>query len=364
MRPSTPVQVRDAMGLDGRYAKEVDLGTASTKNTGDFEAAGSSQQAYEEFAVAVNPIAFHKADGSQSAWTAPTSNTLETASDITVVVGTALVTIAEGTAVTLPALSNGTDYTIYANADGTLEAVDADSAAPASSRTAGGFHSFANGGIASRSLWDLNWRPSSPSPRAMVHDPKCGIWADIYLMDTQYGVNGYSRNGAQIADDDSHPVIPDAYGGNGSSVYGSMSWWVAVDLASAAGKRLPFYTEFTSIAYGVVERQAVGTDPVTTKHQAGHRSAIGCEQITGVLYQWGADINGTSATGSVSWNDWAEGRGDIFTHSIRAPRFGANWNDGPYSGSRASHWGYRPENSYSNIGARGVCAHLNLQAER
>jgi hypothetical protein len=277
-------------------------------------------------------------------------------------VGTALVTIAAGTAVTLPALFNGTDYTIYANADGTLEAVDADSAAPASSRTAGGFHSFANGGIASRSLWDPSWRPSSPSPRAMVHDPKCGIWADIYLMDTQYGVNGYSRNGAQIADDGSRPVIPDAYDGNGSSVYGSMSWWVAVDLASAAGKRLPFYTEFTSIAYGVVERQAVGTDPVTTKHQAGHRSAIGCEQITGVLYQWGADINGTSATGSASWSDRAEGRGDIYTNSIRAPLFGANWSDGSFSGSRASKWNFQPEISIGGLSARGVCAHLNLQA--
>ncbi|MEX2474016.1 hypothetical protein, partial [Marinobacter sp.] len=189
-------------------------------------------------------------------------------------------------------------------------------------------------------------------------------WGDIYLMDTQYGVNGYSRNGATIADDGDRPVIPSIYGGNGSTTYGSMSWWVAVDLATAAGKRLPFYQEFTAMAYGVVERQAVGTDPGTTQHQAGHRSACGCEQITGVMYQWGADINGTSATGSASWQDIAEGRGDVYTDSIRSPRFGAHWNGGSYSGSRASNWSAAPDGSGSIISARGVSDHLNLQAER
>jgi len=343
--------------VDGE-GSELDADTLDGKQLAQLE------QDYRGFAVAVTPTAFAKADGSLPAWNAPSSTTLEVASDLALVVGSSLVEIAAGTSVTLPALGNGTDYTVYAHGDGTLEAVDADSAAPAGARAAGGFHSFANGGIASRSLWDLNWLPSAPSPRAMVHDPKCGIWADIYLMDTQYGLNGYSRNGAQIADANSVPVIPDAYGGDGSSTYANLSWWVAVDLATAAGKRLPFYQEFASIAYGVVERQAVGTDPGTTQHQAGHRSDIGCEQITGVMWQWGADINGTSATGSATWNDWADGRGDIYTHSIRSPLFGASWDGGSHAGSRASFWYFRPDGSSSTLGARGVCDHLNLQAER
>ncbi|WP_446718530.1 phage major tropism determinant [Halomonas sp. S2151] len=314
--------------------------------------------------MAVAPNSFVKSNGSIPAWRAPTGSTLEAASDLSVVVGSDIVQITAGTTVALPALTAGTDYTIYADNAGSLHATDADSAAPAGERVVGGFHSFANGGISSRSLWDLNWRPSAPSPRAMVHDPKCGIWADIYLMDTQYGVNGYSRNGAQIVDANSAPVIPDAYGGDGSSTYANLNWWVAVDLATAAGKRLPLYQEFASIAYGVVERQAVGTDPGTTQHQAGHRSDIGCEQITGVMWQWGADINGTSATGSATWNDWADGRGDIYTHSIRSPRFGAHWINGSLAGSRASDWSGQPDISNSSIGARGVCDHLNLQADR
>jgi hypothetical protein len=310
-------------------------------------------------AVAVTPSGFTKSDSSQPAWVAPTSTTLETASDLVIIVASTIINVDASTAIVLPTLSNGTDYTIYALADGSLEAVDADDLAPADSRAVGGFHVFLTGEIAERSLWDLSWRPVAPSPRAMVHDPKCGIWADIYLMDTEYGLNGYSRNSAQIAVDGSEPVIPDAYGGNGSNVYGSMSWWVAVDIASAAGKRLPFYNEFTSIAYGVVERQSVGTYPATTQHQAGHRSAIGCEQVTGAMYQWGADISATTAT---TWQDIAEGRGNIFADNIKSVRLGGNAVSTSNSGSRASLWNASPDTSGISDTARGVCSHLNLQA--
>ncbi|WP_280568267.1 hypothetical protein [Chromohalobacter sp. 296-RDG] len=340
-------------------------GSGLSADTLDGKHLAQLEQDYRDFSVAVTPTAFTKSDGSRAAWTAPTVSTLVTTSSLSLVVGPSLVTIAGGTDVALPALSPGTDYTIYAHADGTLEAVDADSAAPSDTRAVGGFHASAGAGdIVTASLWDLNWRPDAHSPRGMVRDPKSGIWADIYLMDTQYGVNGYSRNGAQIADDNDRPVTPDEYGGNGSDTYGSMSWWVAVDLAMAAGKRLPFYQEFTALAYGVVERQAVGSDPGTTQHQAGHRSACGCEQITGTLWQWGADINGTSATGSSSWKELTEGRGDIYTNSIRSPRFGAGWNGGSLAGSRASDWNNRPDYSGGRISARGVCDHMNLQAER
>ncbi|MGM0783904.1 MAG: hypothetical protein ACQEUM_07315 [Pseudomonadota bacterium] len=311
--------------------------------------------------VAITATAFIKADGARPAWTAPTASTLETASDLALVVGSTIVEIAAGTAVTLPALSAGTDYTIYASDAGALQAVDADSAAPAGERVVGGFHVSAGGtAIVDSSLWDLNWRPAS-DPRAMVLSLDGRVWADIYLMDVDYGLNGYSRNGAQIADDNDRPIIPDAYGGNGTDTYGSMSWWVALDLATAAGKRLPLYDEFTAFAYGVVERQAVGTDPGTTQHQSGHRSACGVEQVTGVMQQWGS---GASATAGSSWNNIAEGRGDVYASNLKAPLFGANWVNGSSAGSRASRWSYAPDDSDSYSGARAVSDHLNLQAER
>ncbi|MEX0801701.1 MAG: hypothetical protein WD379_10845, partial [Dehalococcoidia bacterium] len=334
---------------------------------GAHEAASDPHEQYlnEARYVAMVPTLFVKADGSQPAWAAPTTTTLETASDLALVVGSTIVQIAAGTAVTLPALAAGTDYTIYAATDGSLQAVDADSAAPADERAVGGFHASAGASeIVETSLWDLNWRPSAHSPRGMVHDPKSGLWADIYLVDVDYALNGYSRNGQTIADDGSQPKIPTEYGGDGTATYATASWWSFNDILSAAGKRYPFYQEFTALAYGVVERQAVGSDPVTTQHEAGHRSACGVEQATGVMWQWGADINGTTATGTVAWNDWADGRGDIYTHSIRSALFGGLWANGSNAGSRASHWNSQPDSSGSHIGARGVCGHVNLQAER
>lgn len=334
-----------------------EAGSAAFADTGDFDPAGR--------AVAVTPTAFAKADGSRPGWTAPTGTTLEAASNLALVVGSTLVEIAAGTAITLPALAAGIDYTIYAAADGTLQAVDADAAAPIDTRKVGGFHVSAGGtAIVASSLWDLNWRPSAPNPRGMVLSLDGRIWADIYLADVDYALNGYSRNGQQIADDLSLPKIPAEYGGDGIAAYASASWWSFNDILSSAGKRFPHYQEFTALAYGVVERQAVGADPGTTQHQAGHRSACGVEQVTGVMWQWGADITGTSATGAAAWNDWADGRGDIYTHSIRSPLFGAHWSVGTRAGSRASAWNNQPDLSGGGVGARGVCDHLNLQAER
>ena len=311
--------------------------------------------------AAVTATAFVKGDGSQPAWTAPTGTTLETSSVIATVVGSTIVEIASGTAVTLPALAAGTDYTLYASDAGALQAVDADSAAPAGERKVGGFHASAGASeIVTNSLWDLNWRPKA-SPRAMVLVPGGSVWGDIYLTDVGYTNFGYSRNGQTIADGDNRPILPATVGGDGTAVCPSASWWQFLDIFMAAGKRYAIYEELVSLAYGVVERQAVGTDPGTTQHQAGHRSACGAEQITGVMFQW---FSGASATGGSGWVSIAEDRGDVYASNLKAPRFGASWNDGSIAGSRASNWSSPPDNSASNIGARALSDHLNLQAER
>ena len=311
--------------------------------------------------VAVTATAFMKADGSQPAWTAPTTSTLETASTLAIVVGSTVVEIASGTAVTLPALAAGTDYTLYASDAGALQAVDADSAAPAGERKVGGFHASAGASeIVTNSLWDLNWRPKA-SPRAMVLDPGGSVWGDIYLTDVEYTLYGYSRNGQQIADDSDRPILPATVGGDGTTLCPSASWWQFLDIIYAAGKRYAIYEELVSLAYGVVERQAVGTDPGTTQHQAGHRSACGAEQITGVMQQW---FSGASATDGSTYLDIAEGRGDVYASNMKAPRFGAYWSNGSSAGSRASHWTLAPDISSSPFGARALSDHLNLQAER
>lgn len=303
--------------------------------------------------------AWIKADRMTPAWNT-TGAAVTTNQEIVVGIGGALHTIAAGTVVSLPTLAAGTDYTIYAAADGSLQAVDADSAAPSGQRVVGGFHVYLTGEITERSLWDLAWRPSAPNARGKTLSLDGQTWSEIYLVDVDYALHGYSRPNVTIADGSSPPKIPALYGGDGGATYSSGSWWTFNDVLASVGMRFPFYQEFTALAYGVVERQSVGTDPATTQHQAGHRSACGVEQATGVLWQWGADITGTTATGATAWNGWADGRGDIYSHSIRSPRFGAHWNDGSYAGSRASSWDSQPDVSYSSLGARGVCDHLNL----
>lgn len=377
----------DATGGAAKWVKTSltldELGSAALASTGDFDPAGSASQAVADHKAATDPhsqyaksadlgtaasknisalvpAAFHKLNGAAPAWTAPTATTLETASALTLVVGSALVSIAAGTAITLPALAAGTDYTIYAATDGSMEAVDADSLAPAGTRKVGGFHARAgDGNINQRSCWDLNWRPSA-NPRGMTLSLDSQTWVDIYFCDVDYALNGYSRNGKTIADGGSPPKIPTVYGGDGTANYTRGSWWAFNDVFSSVGKRFPTVEEFPAFGYGVVEHQSATSDPVTTKYQAGYRSSCGVEQATGNMHTWGGDASGL-ATSSSGWQGVTEGRGNILTDWIRMPILGGRWGDGINAGSRASHWVEWPNTPSSVIAGRAVCDHVNLR---
>lgn len=267
------------------------------------------------------------------------------------------VRVLSGAVVTLPTLVNASDYKILLLSDGSLSAQLYDAANPAGSVMVGGFHVYhTTGGINPRSLWDENWKPSAKSPRSMVLSPDQRVWADIYFMDVEYALNNYSRPDVTIADGSSPPIVPAIYGGNGVSTYGSLTWFEAWDLVINAGKRLVFWGEFSGLAYGVVEQQSVGTDPVTTKYQAGHRSAIGLEQATGVLWTWGADTQGSSGAAAAI----TDGRGSVYSGDPSSVLLGAYWSIGVGSGSRSASWGNSPSFSLDSISVRAVCDHLIL----
>jgi len=272
-----------------------------------------------------------------------------------------------GTAITLPALASGNDYAIYATVDGRLVADlnwSAPSGEPAgTTRKIGGFHVALTGEILEYSLWDINYRPTCPDPRGMVCINGM-FWADIYLLGVNHHADGTSRAGVVIADGDRPPKIPAIYGGNGSAAYAELTWFIAQDVLQSHGKRLPSWGELSMLAFGVTEATSVGTDPVTTKHDAPRRSRWGVEQATGNLWVWGADVNGTSATGTTTWQAITGGRGSIYTHSLRAVLLGAAWASGAYSGSRSAFWSHSPSYSGSDIGGRGLSDHLCLLAER
>lgn len=269
-----------------------------------------------------------------------------------------------GTAISLPTLTAGNDYAIYATTDGRLVADlnwSAPSGEPAgTTRKIGGFHVALTGEVLEYSLWDINYRPTCPDPRGMVCINGM-FWADIYLLGVNHHIDGTSRAGVTIADGASPPKIPAIYGGNGSTAYGSLTWFETQDVLQSHGKRCPSWAEFSMLAFGVTEATAVGADPVTTKHDSARRSRWGVEQATGNMWVWGADVQAN--TGG-AWEAITGGRGSVFHSGVTAVLLGADWDNGAYSGSRSALWNLSPSFSRGYIGGRGLSDHLRLLAER
>lgn len=288
---------------------------------------------------------------------------LQASQDFTIVVNGSGIDVEAGEQVTLPTLSTATDYKVYAATDGTLSAQEYDTAAPANSALVGGFHAaYSDASIVDRSLWDFAWKPATSSPRAMALTLSGRVWADIYKMDTEYGVNGYSRPDAQIADGDSLPLRSLAYGGDGVAAYPDFNSYTAKELAASAGKRLPDHAEFQDYAYGTVTGQVSGTNPDTTKHQAGLRSAIGCEQASGAQWEWGNEIwdRGNGSTGYNWYAADTDIRGEVYAagaSSVGVSRYGGQWDDNGKSGPRCSGWVHEAWDSRPHASARAVCTH-------
>jgi hypothetical protein len=269
----------------------------------------------------------------------------------------------------MPAATTGTDYAIWAKPGGTLEATSNHSTPPiANSRKVGGFHYAPGGNAAAQSggnttaqineysFWDLKYRPSAPDPRGMTL--VAGVfWIDIYLTGVDAITNGSSKYNVTMADGASPPKVPTMFGGNGSTTYGSYTWFEAMELGTAFGKRCPTQQEFMSAMYGTTEASSIGTDQNNTILNATYTSRWGVMQSSGVLYVWGRERAGPYA--SAAWNANTEGRGSEY-NAPNACLLGGGWSDGVVSGSRCSFWGVAASNSLGDIGSRFSCDHLQL----
>ena len=313
---------------------------------------------------------FRKADPTIVAFTKTGNFTVSTATTLYVEVNGVLKTIAASAAVTMPGSAvAGTDYAIWAKTDGTLEATSNHTSPPtANARRIGGFH-YAPGGNATAqaggdttpsinaySLWDLKFRPACPDPRGMTLVAG-GFWCDIYLTGVDAITNGTSKYNVTHADGSSPPKVPALFGGNGSTTYGSLTWFEAQELASAFGKRTLYQQEFMAAAYGTTEASSVGTDQASSILNAAYTSKWGVIQASGVLWVWGQDRGG--AYSSAGWNANTEGRGSEY-NAPNAAIFGGNWGNGANSGSRSSDWNAAASLSYFSIGLRCACDHLLL----
>lgn len=278
--------------------------------------------------------------------------------ELKVNVDNAVYKFAENTAVQMPALTSGTDYAIYATANGLMASANYTAPAgytPALSRRIGGFH-YGDGRIYPRSFWDLKFKPTCSDPRGMVRTYQ-GFWADIYLLNTTPDLLGTSAYNAQIADGASTPKKPAAWGGNGIEQYTSLTQYIATEVLSAYGKRLPNQHEFSVLAQGSKTGHTSVTDPIKTQFDAEARSLIDCEQVSGHLWQWGSEMCGEGA----GWRAVdTDNKGQVHSARNNASRFGADWGHAGFAGSRASDWVSEPWHSSDYVSARGVCDHLQL----
>lgn len=324
---------------------------------------------------------FHKADPNSVLFTRTGNGTAEVKAGTYIDVNGTLVNNTTATTITMPSLTAGTDYFIYAATNGTFQAVAATGtwptpvgSPPANSRLIGGFH-YAPGSNATAqsggdttpqinafSFWDLKWRPAAPDPRGMTLVAG-RFWSDIYLLNRDPQTQGTSKYNVNIADGatggTTTPIIPTAFGGNGTNRYPTMSWWNTSECLGAFGKRLPTYGEFSQLAYGTTEDSSVGTDQVSTILNAAYTSKWGVIQATGVMNVWGHDFGGGAA--AASWADTNGDRGKVYQQP-NAAVFGGYWSDGSNSGSRSSGWYSAPSNSNADIGlgGRGVTDHVML----
>ena len=229
-------------------------------------------------------------------------------------------------------------------------------------------------GINAHSIWTKWFRPTC-DPRGMFF--AAGQWYDIYLMDEDYALRGYSKAGVRIAGGAADangrriPKIPLAYGGDGTVTYGKFTWFQAAEIAASAGKRLINYAEFPTVAYGVDEGKSSSTNGYETtagmiEHYPNLTSKYGMEQATGVQAVWGADVGGNRDEGSTSWA-WRAGltdnRGQIYAlhvNHITVVAFGGVRGAGGASGSRCSGVDNSVSASFWNMGARFACGHMEV----
>jgi hypothetical protein len=372
---------------DGDFAAVATLaaagGAATVGNTpaGNI-AATTVQAAINELDESVASSArFIKADPTTVAFTKLTAGTAEIKAGTVVDVDGITISFATATAITMPALTAGTDYAIYACADGTLRA-DASFSAPsgyttANSRKIGGFH-YAPGGNATAmaggnttpqineySFWDLKFKPNCPDPRGMALVAG-GFWVDIYLTGVDAITNGTSKYNVAIADGASPPKIPSLFGGNGTTTYGTLTWFEAMELATAFGKRCLSQQEFMAAMYGTTEAtQSGGTDvPTTGVTGTGATSAWnvftskwGVVQATGCMWIWGLDRGG--AYNTAGWHANTEGRGSEY-NAPNAVLLGGLWNAGAFCGSRCSLWDTGASYSTAIVGSRFSADHIQV----
>lgn len=215
-------------------------------------------------------------------------------------------------------------------------------------------------GINEFSIWDQYYRPKC-KPEGMTcvksGDGRGLFWFDIYLTNTNPYALFSSMYDSDICSGTVPPIKPSAFGGDGSTKYGTLNWFNASEVAIACGKRLPSFQEFSASAFGVTEGISIGGSNVTppkTGRTAGYTSKWGGEQMTGHVWVWG---NSAMGSGTPAWTTGV-GRGDWYGAPY-VPTFGGNRGTAARTGSECAHFGSLPSGSSWAFGLRLYADHFD-----
>lgn len=336
---------------------------------------------YDEFSLV-------KSDKLSPAFEKATASSLKVKAGVSVNIPGASFDIS-GKTISMSNKTAGSDYVIVIDKNGNLSTMldhfESPAVIPSGSYIIGGFHyslipegetvssgEFATSGkgmiwtqadvnrirgINEFSIWDLRFRAGGAinSPRSaryeqlsnhgMVFDRSTNRWYAIYHVSTDVDKYGVSRSGTNLASGTVLPIIPSAFGGNGTNKYDNLNWWTANELVVSQGSRLLWEFEFNSRAFGVTENKVAGGASSTypkTERIKGLTSRLGCEQATGVHWYWGLDSSYRHDGSEWSYKDVTGGRGQVYTYGtyglVRVRFGGRRSNDAAHVGSRQTTW--------------------------
>lgn len=277
---------------------------------------------------------------------------------------------------TVSGLSLGDDVYLYAVPDdsgyakwlASKNATTPDGHSSQDSRKMGGFHygrvraiaqAYDAGAtlsveIIANSCWDLGHRPKC-DPSGMVEVVPDALWVDIYLASEGPG------SWPDTVPESRYDAVP-LSGSDGYSRY-----YDYTRLARNAGKRLPSYSEFVALAYGVPQGATDAGGRVNTGQHGDYGfecvSCLNVDQPSGNLLQQSIHIFDRNT--SNSWSDLlnegkdsAHDHGQINQDSARTATLGGHWTRGAEAGARCVDLDSTPWTVLSGTGLRAVCDSL------
>ena len=326
-----------------------------------------------------SPYAFFKSDTTSVAFTKTGAATLSIKAGTYVLVGTSntMVSWSTQTAVVMPTHAIGTDYYIYACADGTVRA-DANASAPtgyttANSRKIGGYHygrvrntltvTDVAVEIVPRSLWDLTYRPKC-NPAGMVDVYGNGsLWADIYQASVASAIA--LTSGVVTAG-----TCKSIYNGTPLTGTEGLHGYNFIELAKNSGKRLLTHSEWLAVAHGSPQgNDADNLNAWSMTTNAGRTGAgqvaravsfVGATDCVGNVWEWLDEFSNDHTTTAYAWQNPMSGQnvGQLYLPNetgLRMCLAGGTWSFGVLTGSRTLNVHNYPWHVSPNIGSRFAC---------